>query len=144
MSSRSPVTDGQLRYVIISIFGLIMYTTLLSWMDLLQSADVYEPPKPNTNNVTALNSSSNISSGLDPESGGVFPAGPVEYAQEVLFFVVDIITIPIDIVVTILITWSNVWDVAGFASVFVIAPMLIMIIVIIAALLTFISIFPTT
>lgn len=135
----SALEPEEIRYASISMFGLIMYTTFLAWIGELQTANVYSPTQPNTADVEALNQSSTYNI-LEP---GSF-TGPVAYIQAVLDFGVDLITVPVDILVSLLLTWHNLWNIAGFGSGVVIVPMFVMIVIIIGVVFKFVSVLPTT
>lgn len=110
----SALEPEEIRYASISAFGLIILTTLLKWSGIGQTR--FTPMKPDTTNATSIGSRSAFETFMDPSITSSSPFAKL----------IDVVLTPLQLVVDLLVTWSNVWDVMGIASVFVIVPMFIM------------------
>lgn len=109
----------EMRYASISAFGLIVFTTILKWSGVGNTR--YTPVKPSTANATKAGNRTVLDSVMDPSLTG---------GSTGIDYVIDIVLTPIQIVIDQLLMWSNVWDVMGFGSIFIIVPMMIMLAII--------------
>lgn len=123
----SLIEPEELRYGSISMFGLIIMSTLLDWTDL---GSKYEPTKPSTSNVTQVGDRSALDQMMDPDIGG---------GASAIDTMIDIILTPIQFPINMLIQWSNVWDAMGMMSVFIIVPMMIMMFILAGILVKVVS-----
>lgn len=112
--SDSPISGAQLRYASISAFGLIVFSTIVSWAGLANQK--YTPMKPDTSNATALANRSAFETFMDPSISSSSP----------FVKIIDLTLTPFQMVIEMLLMWANLWDIMGWASVFLIVPMLIM------------------
>lgn len=123
----SVLSPSEFRYAAISSLGLIIFTTLLKWTGVGQTR--FTPGKPDTAPAAETNSTTFLETLYDP--GGV---GAID--DTIVADFLDIVVLPLQIFVDILLTWASVWDSLGFISIFIIAPMTIMIVIIAGVIIT--------
>lgn len=113
----SAIDPRELRYVSVSAFGLIIFTTLLKWTGV--GSTRYKPTKPNTGNTTSATDKTFLDGLMDPDLTGS------AFGQ-----LIDAALTPLQLIIDFLLTWSSVWDSMGFTSIFILVPMLIMMVVV--------------
>jgi hypothetical protein len=113
----SVLSPEELRYGSISAFGLIIFTTILKWTGVGQTR--FQPAKLDTQNATQIDDPTAFETFMDPSITSSSPFADI----------IDLVLTPFQFFVDMLLMWSNVYDVMGFASVFIIVPMLIMLVV---------------
>lgn len=121
------LNPSEFRYGAISSLGLIIFTTLLKWTGV--GSTRYKPTKPDTTNASKFNSTSQLDFVFNP---GDFSS--INNSQ--LLEVLELIVLPLQIFVDLLLTWGSVWDSLGFISIFIIAPMTVMLIIIAGVVIT--------
>lgn len=131
---------GELRYIVISAFGLILLSTITYSMGM--AIDPYQPPE--VNEQEQLEDEQWWETGEEDDSWWTLGSDTLEAIMGLIGAIFSFIGDIFVMLNGLIHAWGVLLSVSGWASVFFIVPMFVMFSVLLSAVLSIIGVLPTT